>query len=127
LPEIIEVPKKYKNDWHFKIYDNEEVEPPHVTIKGSGGDTWRWDLRVKDFMPDPPPPHKRDVPKEIVSELKNKWVEISYKWNKLHPHNPVKITDSELEVYLKMLGVAGNNIIDEIKEYKKRLKDKKIF
>lgn len=91
LPALIEVPNKYKNSWQFKIYDNEEMEPSHVTIRGPGGDVWRWALREKKFIQDPPPTYERDVPKDLVKELKKKWVENSRKWNNLPPHSPVKI------------------------------------
>ncbi len=125
MPEIIEVPKRFRNSWQFKIYDNEEMEPPHVTVNGPGGEVWRWDLRNKDFMPDPPPPYVRDVPKDIVKELEKRWVESSHKWNTLHPHNPVDIPDENLKEYLGSIGVE--NIDEELERYKKRLEDNRIF
>jgi len=125
LPEIIQVPKRFKIHWQFKIYDNEEMEPPHVTINGPGGDTWRWDLRKKNFISDPPPPYARDVPKEIVKELKNKWVESTFKWNTLHPHNPVIISDEDLKNYLISINVEDFDW--ELKKYKKMLLENRIF
>lgn len=115
LPADIKLKCKYKDHWKLKIHDKEEVEPPHVTIYGPG-EKWRWDLRDKKFMDKEPPP--RDVHKEIVKEVGERWVEISYEWNLIHADNPVDIDEDELLEFLKNKGPKAE---DKLKEYKKLL------
>ena len=45
----------------MKIYDNERLEPPHVTIV-KGRDSWRINLRTKAFMDEEPPPKDEPPP-----------------------------------------------------------------
>ena len=125
MPEKIDVPSRFKRHWGYKIYDNEEIEPPHVTINGTGGDVWRWKLREKDFFNEPPPPRK--LPKEIRDDIPTKWDEMSYKWNKLHPDNPVEMTDEQIDSGMRSSGIDENDIEEEREKLKKLMKEKRLF
>ncbi|WP_299375192.1 hypothetical protein, partial [uncultured Kiloniella sp.] len=108
---------KYKNNWKLKIHDKEEREPPHVTIYG-GGDKWRWALREKRFMDKRPPHH--GVHKDILDEIKERWVEISYEWNLIHADNPVHIDEDLLNDFFEE---QGWNVDAKLEEYNKLLKE----
>ena len=57
MPYDLPLPRKLASSWRVKIYDNERLEPPHVTVV-KGYDSWRINLRTKEFMDDEPPPHE---------------------------------------------------------------------
>ncbi|HZK81400.1 MAG TPA: hypothetical protein VFC46_10045 [Humisphaera sp.] len=49
MPYSLPLPKKLGTIWKIKIWDNEILEEPHVTVLRK--DTkWRYGLRRRDFM-----------------------------------------------------------------------------
>jgi len=74
--------------WKVKIRDKERTEDPHVSIMFKGK-TWRLNLRDKSIMDTSPP--ARDIPKELLDEIKEdkKFNEIKEAWNKMYPENKV--------------------------------------
>jgi hypothetical protein len=72
-----------------KIFDKEELEPPHATIL-RGPDKWRFDLRELQFL-NPPGGSWGDFPKGLQKVLKNKMnvSTLREEWDRIHPTNPV--------------------------------------
>ena len=116
MPADFILKSKYKQSWKLKIHDKEEREPPHVTIYGGGVKKWRWALREKRFMDKRPPHH--EVHSEIIEEIKERWVEISYEWNLIHGNNPVKIDEEELKEYFES---NSWNVKIKLDEYNKQV------
>ena len=72
--------------WKAKIRDRERVEPPHVSIL-HGARTWRLNLRSGAFMDRDPPP--REVPDDVLAEVRGRMAELRSAWDEMYPENPV--------------------------------------
>jgi hypothetical protein len=59
MPFDLPLPRNLASSWRVKIYDNERLEPPHVTVV-KGRESWRINLRTREFMDDTPPPKQID-------------------------------------------------------------------
>lgn len=70
-----------------KIFDKEELEPPHVTIL-RGPDIWRLGLRDGRFLI-PPGGAWSHFPKELRSAIEGSMSELCSAWDRIHPENPV--------------------------------------
>jgi hypothetical protein len=81
-----ELPERWRHQWKLKIRDFERNEPPHVTLMKRTR-AWRWNIRDGGFMDRDPPP--REVPVELVEELKSRLAEIRTAWDAVYPENPV--------------------------------------
>ncbi len=88
MPFVLALSRKLKNaGWKVKIFDKEELEPPHVTIL-RGPDKWRLNLRDCRFLV-PPGGSWKDFPKELQKVLKDSVPTFRAQWNKMHPTNPI--------------------------------------
>lgn len=93
MPRVLDLPAHLSNaGWNVKIYHDEDVEPPHVTLFRRG-DKWRWDLRTQVFMDREPSP--RLIPAKLVDLLHLHHQQLCDAWDLIHPHNPVN--EHELE------------------------------
>lgn len=88
MPFDLKLPRNLKAArWKVKIFDKEELEPPHVTIL-RGPDIWRLGLRDGRFLI-PPGGSWSDFPKELQKILKNSLPALRIQWDRIHPTNPV--------------------------------------
>ena len=94
MPDPIQLPKKLRAQWRIKIYDNERLEPPHVTLIGPSGRVWRIGLREKEFMV-PPGGRWRDIDSEVRTILEGQWQTLCDAWDAKHPPNPVSNEEEE--------------------------------
>jgi Domain of unknown function (DUF4160) len=92
MPSDLPLPRKLASSWRVKIYDNERLEPPHVTVV-KGRKSWRINLRTKEFMDDEPPP--KDIHKAVTQVVKGNWRRLQREWNRIHPNNAVEIEEGE--------------------------------
>ena len=92
MPYNLPLPGKLANSWRVKIYDNERLEPPHVTVV-KGRKSWRINLRTKEFMDDEPPP--KEIHKEVARAVQDHWRLLQREWNRIHPNNAVDIEEGE--------------------------------
>jgi hypothetical protein len=81
----LDVPRRWK-PWKVKIREDERSEEPHVTFIHKTT-YYRWGLRQREFMDDPPPP--RNVPPELVAWVEEQWETLRTEWDAKYPHNPV--------------------------------------
>ncbi|MCP5493943.1 MAG: hypothetical protein H7A23_05255 [Leptospiraceae bacterium] len=119
MPVVIKLKCRFRKHWKLRIHDLEEREPPHITIYGEG-DKWRWNLRKKCFM-DKKPPYN-GVHKEIVDEIEDRWIELSYEWNQIHADNPVEINEIDLKEFFKS---KKWDVEEELQKYNDLLKKNK--
>ena len=86
MPFELALPARFRKQWRVKIYDNERLEPPHVTIIHRTT-RWRFGLRDGRFLEDDPPVHEVDgaVLKQVAENLELLRIE----WNRMYPGNPV--------------------------------------
>ncbi len=89
MPFELKLPSNLKAAWKVKIFDKEELEPPHATIF-RGPDTWRLGLRDGRFLV-PPGGSWRDFPKDLQKVLKNQKTLLTLRreWDRIPPTNPV--------------------------------------
>jgi hypothetical protein len=87
MPYDLPLPRRLATSWRVKIYDNERLEPPHVTIV-KGRKSWRINLRTMEFMDDEPPP--REIHKDLTQVIHESWQRLQREWNRIHPNNPVE-------------------------------------
>jgi hypothetical protein len=92
MPYDLPLPRKLASSWRVKIYDNERLEPPHVTVV-KGRKSWRINLRTKEFMDDEPPP--KEIHKDVAQVVKDNWRRLQREWNRIHPNNAVEIEERE--------------------------------
>lgn len=81
LPE-----KLARQGWKVKIRDRERVEPPHATILHRTN-ALRFGLRSAEFLDRRP--DSREVPVEVVSEVRSRLGALQEAWNQMYPENPV--------------------------------------
>lgn len=94
MPDPIELPKKLKaQGWKAKVYDNERLEPPHLTLICRER-VWRISLREKDFMV-PPGGRWRDIDPAVRAILEEQWETLCDAWDAKHPTNPVSSEEDE--------------------------------
>ena len=79
--------------WKVKVYDNERLEPPHVTLI-CREQVWRIGLRERDFLV-PPGGRWRDIDPEVRTILEEQWETLCDAWDEKHPTNPVSSTEDE--------------------------------
>lgn len=72
--------------WKVKIHDNEWNEEPHVTIRRRL-DAWRFSLRTGLFLDSRPP--SREVPAELIQQIREHLQELQDAWDLLYPENPI--------------------------------------
>ena len=89
MPDPLELPKTLKKHWRVKIYDNERLEEPHLTIIGPGGKRWRLGVRDKVFLD--PGGKWKDIEPELKTFIENEQNRKKYcaAWDAKHPNNPV--------------------------------------
>jgi len=73
--------------WKAKIRNLERNEPPHVTILHKTR-AWRFDLRTQTFLDKDPDP--KDVPDELVAEVKLQLELLRREWDAMYPENPIE-------------------------------------
>jgi hypothetical protein len=78
--------------WKVKIRNLERNEPPHVTILHKTR-AWRFDLRSQSFLDREPDP--RDVPDELVAEVKRQLELLHREWDAMYPENPIESKEGE--------------------------------
>ena len=94
MPNPIELPRKLREQgWKVKVYDNERLEPPHITLR-CREKVWRIGLREKEFMV-PPGGRWRDIDPEVSAILDRKWQTLCDAWDAKHPTNPVSSVEVE--------------------------------
>ncbi len=94
MQDPIELPARWKAaGWKVKIYSNERLEPPHVTLICNTR-RWRIGLRSRDFLV-PPGGRWRDIPQEMKDVLELKWQDLCDDWDAKHPTNPVSGEEDE--------------------------------
>lgn len=94
MPDPIELPRKLREQgWKVKIYNNERLEPPHLTLL-CRGKVWRIGLRDKDVMV-PPGGRWRDIDSEVRAILEREWENLCDAWDAKHPTNPVSSEEDE--------------------------------
>jgi hypothetical protein len=87
MPFTLTLPEPWAaRGWRVKIRDRERLEPPHVTILHRTR-AWRLDLRSERMLDKAPDP--RDVPKEILDEIRKRRALLCQEWNRMFPENPV--------------------------------------
>lgn len=72
--------------WKVKIRDRERLEPPHVTILHRTR-AWRFELRSWSFLDKQPDP--KEVPAEVISEVRSKLRLLRQEWDRMFPENRV--------------------------------------
>lgn len=92
MPFSLPLPKKLKVLWKIKIFDNEILEEPHVTILRKE-EKWRYGLRRRGFLESEPDP--AGVPQEIVDLIEVHYDELCRQWDLLFPTNPVASEDGD--------------------------------
>ncbi len=94
MADPIELPKKLKaRGWKVKVYDNERLEPPHITLICREL-VWRIGLRERDFM-FPPGGRWRDIDSEVRAILEEQWETLCDAWDEKHPTNQVSSEEDE--------------------------------
>jgi len=101
MADPIELPKRLKaRGWKAKVYDNERLEPPHITLICRER-VWRIGLRERDFM-FPPGGRRRDIDPEVRAILEERWETLCDAWDEKHPTNQVSSAEGEDD------GIQGN-------------------
>jgi hypothetical protein len=86
MPYYLPLPKKLRAIWKIKIWDNEILEEPHVTVLRKDM-KWRYGLRRRGFMDSQPDPGK--IPNEILELINENYAVLCRQWDILFPTNPV--------------------------------------
>jgi hypothetical protein len=81
LPETLA-----RQGWKVKIRDRERVEPPHATILHRTS-AWRFGLRSAELLDRRPDP--REVPCELIDEVRMRLEALRQRWDEMYPENPV--------------------------------------
>lgn len=91
MPYELAVPPRWK-PWRVKIREDERSEEPHVTFI-QRTTYYRWGLRSRSFLDDPPPP--RDVPRALVEWVESQWQTLREAWDAKYPYSPVSSTEEK--------------------------------
>lgn len=87
MPFTLNLPEPWPSrGWKVKIRDRERLEPPHVTILHKTR-TWRFGLRSERFLDKEPDP--KDVPKEVMDEIRSNLTRLRQEWDRMFPENPI--------------------------------------
>ena len=87
VPFTLNLPEPWvSRGWKAKIRDRERLEPPHVTILHRTR-AWRLDLRSEKFLDKEPDP--KEVPKEVVGEVRSNLTRLRQEWDSMFPENRV--------------------------------------
>jgi hypothetical protein len=92
MPYDLPLPDNFK-PWKVKIFDNELLEEPHVTIIFKMT-RWRFSLRSKKFLDKQPDPG--DVRNGISEEIEAHFEILCREWDVRFPTNPVHQQEEEL-------------------------------
>lgn len=92
MPYNLPLPRKLKALWKIKIFDNEILEEPHVTVLRKDV-KWRYGLRSRAFLDKEPDPG--DVPQEVLDLIEANYDELCRQWDQLFPTNPVAGEDDD--------------------------------
>lgn len=86
MPYSLPLPNRLAG-WKVKIFDNERLEDPHLTILFKHRH-WRLGLRDGKFIDRGDAWNQIDegVRKEI--QQKRNWQKLKAEWNRIHPQNP---------------------------------------
>ncbi|HEU4454989.1 MAG TPA: hypothetical protein VFR81_18135 [Longimicrobium sp.] len=92
MPFTLPLPEPWRSRrWKVKIAEKERMEPPHVTIYHRS-QRWRLALRGGEFLdPDPDP---AEVPRDLVSVVREQFPILRVEWDQMYPHNPVSSKES---------------------------------
>lgn len=82
------MPKSLKErGWKVKIRNLERTEDPHVTVLWKTT-AWRYNIRNPGFTDREPDP--RDVPPEVVEQIRVCLDKLRHEWDTKHPENTVQ-------------------------------------
>ncbi len=94
MADPIKLPKQLRaQGWKVKVYDNERLEPPHLTVICRER-VWRIGLREKDIMT-PADGRWQDIDPRVKAILDHQWETLCDAWDKKHPTNPVSSEEDE--------------------------------
>jgi hypothetical protein len=95
VPFTLNLPEPWvSRGWKVKIRDRERLEPPHVTILQKTR-SWRIDLRSENFLDKEPDP--KEVPKEVVDEIRSNLPLLRQEWDRMFPENPISSEEPDDE------------------------------
>lgn len=93
MPFILQASEPWKSrGWKVKIADRERLEPPHVTLYHRAR-RWRLGLRDGRFLDTDPDP--AEVPRDLVTVVREHFRVLGKAWDAMYPHNPVSSTPEE--------------------------------
>lgn len=93
MPFNLLLPEPWRSrGWKVKIAEKERVEPPHVTIIHRSC-RWRLGLRDGRFHDEDPDP--AEVPRDLVTLVKDELGVLRARWDEMYPHNPVSSRKKE--------------------------------
>jgi hypothetical protein len=88
MPFELDLPLRLKKEgWKVKIFEDERLEPPHVTVI-RGLEKWRIGLRDRQFMI-PPGGSWKDFPKGLREKITGGLQSLIDEWDEMYPENPV--------------------------------------
>jgi hypothetical protein len=94
MADPVKLPKKLTTrGWKIKLYDNERLEPPHITVY-CREKVWRIGLRWGEFLV-PPGGRWKEIDPEVRGILEACWNDLQMAWNRKHPSNPVSDIEDE--------------------------------
>ena len=89
MPYILPLSASLKKArWKVKIYENERLEPPHITILKKDR-TWRYSLRDKEFLDSGDSWNQIDKGVRDAIEDEDNWKLLKAEWDKKYPTNKV--------------------------------------
>ena len=93
MPFTLNLPESWRSrGWKVKIRDRERLEPPHVSVLHKTR-TWRFGLRSEGFRDKEPDP--KEVPKEVVDEIRSNLALLRQEWDRMFPENPISSRESD--------------------------------
>lgn len=95
VPFTLNLPEPWPSrGWTVKIRDRERLEPPHVTVLQRTR-TWRFGLRSETFLDNKP--DAKEVPKEVVDEIRSNLTLLRQAWDRMFPENPISSEEPDDE------------------------------
>lgn len=86
--------KLQKAGWKVRIFDNERLEPPHITILFKNR-KWRLALRSGKFLDNG---HQwSQINKEVRAAIDNAWQQLQAEWDLMYSNNPVGSQENDDE------------------------------